>query len=106
MTLEKRKVSLLPEEARQLDLMADQQGISVSELLVKSTLAPERAARRSLTPAETKALAAELMPLRNTLSELVVAVKDDESTEALDAFMVTAKKTTDRIYDAIESLVQ
>jgi hypothetical protein len=105
-TLEKRKVSVTPEEGKQLDTMAERMGVSVSELLVNAALAPDRDDKRGLTPAEAKALANVLIETRTQLCDLVVAVKNDESTEALDAFMLSGKAASDRLYNAVESLVQ
>lgn len=105
-TLEKRKVSMTPEEGRQLDIMAEKLGISVSELLVSSTLSTERENRRVPTAAEARALAVELTETRKALCELVVAVKNDERSAAIDEYMRTAKATSDRLYNAVEGLVR
>jgi len=96
----KRKISLTPAELQELEVRAARSNTTVSALLVTTALSPDR----GMSGAEKDQLMAALNETRQVLCSLVVAVKNDERSAAIDEYMRSAKAASDRIYNAVEHL--
>lgn len=99
--LVRRAIRLTEDELEQIDRIVADQDTSLSQLVADTLLADNP----PMSSAQAKALAAELMAVRNELSEAVLEVRKAGEPAGSD-FMTKAETLTDRLWNMTEDQVR